>query len=225
MAVLLRSGTTHLPLLRHSAAGECYYDENNIIPDDDSFTHEYDSDDLDDFDVLNEGIIVSHQYRERGLDILSGGRDGFGAGQGVEKSGGGDTKHWGSAADARAPGLVGDAGVIMGGNFASNGNSNAGGGPTAASDEAGRLRIELDDLSRTHYSLPPRMGVRGVAAHATRGADAALTSAATTTDGTDRFFDLTRPERRWRARVVIVSCREVVDTLGAHVEDAIRNGE
>jgi hypothetical protein len=37
--------------------------------------------------------------------------------------------NWGSATNVRVPGVVGNAGVIMGGNFASNGNSNMGGGP------------------------------------------------------------------------------------------------
>ena len=112
--------------------GGDYYDEN-IIPDDDVFSHDDDSDDFDDNYALDRGIVVSQQYRERGLDILSGGRDGFGAVPGVEKSSGGDVSHRGSAADVRVPGVVGDAGVIMGGNFASNGNSNVGGGPRRSS--------------------------------------------------------------------------------------------
>ncbi|KAL3811778.1 hypothetical protein ACHAXA_004210 [Cyclostephanos tholiformis] len=116
----------------YGGGGGDYYDENIII-DDDVFSYDDDSDDLDDFDILDGGIIVSQQYRERGLDILSGGRDGFGAVKGVEKSGGGDMSYRGSAADVRVPGVVGDTGVIMGGNFASNGNSNVGGGPRRSS--------------------------------------------------------------------------------------------
>lgn len=103
-----------------------YYDDD--IPEDDVFPYDDDDDDpYDDVDIPDGGTSMSQLYRDRGLDILSGGRNGFGAVQGVEKTGGG-FEHRGSAADVKVPGVVGDAGVTMGGNFASNGNSNVGGG-------------------------------------------------------------------------------------------------
>jgi hypothetical protein len=107
--------------------GGGHYDEN--ILDDDVYSYDDESKDV----AVHDGVKVSQRYRERGLDILSGGRDGFGAVQGVEKSGGGDLSYRGSAADVRVPGVVGNIGVTMGGDFASNGNSNVGGGPRRSS--------------------------------------------------------------------------------------------
>jgi hypothetical protein len=63
---------------------------------------------------------ISQQYREQGLDYLSGGLEGFGAIKGIETSGG-ESRNRARADNIPQPGVAGNTGVTMGGDFSSFG--------------------------------------------------------------------------------------------------------
>lgn len=78
--------------------------------------------------VLNDNALptsyksnwISQQYQEQGLDYLSGGLEGFGAIKGVETSGG-ESRNRARADNIPQPGVAGNTGVTMGGDFSSFG--------------------------------------------------------------------------------------------------------
>jgi hypothetical protein len=112
-----------------------YYNDNNIILDNDVDNDEdvYEDEESNNNVHYDERLgSMSQQYQKQGLDMLSGGLDGFGAVKGIEKVGG-DMNHRGNAADVKVPGggVVGNVGVTMGGDF--NSSSNVGNGPRRSS--------------------------------------------------------------------------------------------
>ena len=110
------SGSLRDPALTDHGAGGCY---DEILFNDNAFPTSYDS------------KWISQQYQEQGLDFLSGGQDGFGAIKGTETNSSGESSHRSRTNNipySGSSGVVGNTGVIMGGDFATYGNSNAGDG-------------------------------------------------------------------------------------------------
>jgi hypothetical protein len=108
-----------------------YYNDDNIIPDNDENDEDVYEDESNDDIFYDERLgSMSQQYQKQGLDMLSGGLDGFGAVKGIENVG---INHRGSASDVKVPGggVSGNVGVTMGGDF--NGSSNVGNGPRRSS--------------------------------------------------------------------------------------------
>ena len=121
-----------------------YYNPDNEPPSGD----EGDNDDyysydhvVSHYDTTASVTSMSNQYQEEGVDILSGGQEGFGVVEGVTRTGG-DATYRGTADEVKEDRKKGDLGISMGADF---GGSFGGGGSARYSSGRGVGGMELDD--------------------------------------------------------------------------------